>query len=168
MGKNKNKIVIVLLFLLFSCNVEEKSEEVERLGVDKRVKRFEVVETVRGKIKWKLLSERAYVYEDTTVIHNVHLSFYNEFEEVSSILTSDSAYLFVSGDMRAEGNVVVTSMETDRILKTERLFWEQERERIVSRDSVTIKKENRVLRGRDFESNPDLTEIKMRGIRLED
>jgi LPS export ABC transporter protein LptC len=153
---NMSKVRIVLLFvILLSCKREKKPEEIGTRPV----------ETVKGKVLWRLGAERAYVFRDTTLIYDVHLSFYNIDGKISSVLTSDSGYVFPSGDMLAKGNVVVTSMESGRILKTETLSWKQKRKKIVSGDSVTIIVEDGVVKGSGFESNPNLTEMKIKEMR---
>jgi LPS export ABC transporter protein LptC len=163
---NMSKVRIVLLFvILLSCKREKKPEEIGTRPVDKTIREFEVVETVKGKVLWRLGAERAYVFRDTTLIYDVHLSFYNIDGKISSVLTSDSGYVFPSGDMLAKGNVVVTSMESGRILKTETLSWKQKRKKIVSGDSVTIIVEDGVVKGSGFESNPNLTEMKIKEMR---
>jgi len=162
-----NNIIIVLLLVLFnlSCNEEKKPETMDTHPADKTMKKFEVVETMKGGILWRLRADSADVYEDTTLIYDVDISFYDADGEISSILTSDSGYIFPSGDMLAKGNVVVTSMESGRILKTETLFWRQEKEKIMSEDSVTIIVEDGIVEGDGFESDPNLTKIKIRKIR---
>lgn len=157
--------IVLLLVLLLSCKGEKKAEKIDTHPVGKTISEFEVVETMKGKVLWRLGAKKAYIYGDTTVINDVHLSFYDTDGEVSSVLTSDSGYVFPSSDMLAKGNVVVTSMESGRILKTETLYWKQKREKIVSEDSVTIVTEDGVVKGNCFESNPNLTEIKMREVK---
>ncbi len=162
---SKIRIVLLIFLFLLSCKREREPGKIDTRPVDKTIEKFEVVETIKGKMLWRLCAERAYVYGDTTLICDVHLFFYNTEEETSSVLTSDSGYVFPSGDMLAKGNVVVTSMESGRILKTEILSWEQERGKIVSKESVTIITENGVIKGNAFESSPNLTEIKIREVR---
>ncbi len=161
------KLNTFLLFtlLLLSCGKEGTNKKAEEHTADKTIQEFEVVETVRGKILWRLQAKRADISGDTSRINDVNLSFYDLDEKISSILTADAGYVFPSGDMLAKGNVVVISMESGRKLFTETLSWKQEKYKIVSDDSVTIFTEDGIIKGDNFESNPNLTEIKIREMR---
>ncbi len=159
------RVLLICVILLLSCKEKNKEESFKIHSADKTIQEFEVVETVMGRMLWRLQAKKASISGDTTKIIDVNLSFYDSKGAISSILTSDSGYVFSSGTMLASGSVVVRSMESGRKLKGETLYWKQEQGRIFSHERVTIFTEDGIIVGDNFESNPTLTNIKIREVK---
>lgn len=154
-------IILLCSLLILSCRKEKEEERVGIHKADKTIQNFKVVETVRGKILWRLDAKKANIYSDTTVVNDLKLIFYDQDGNISSVLTADTGYTYPSGDLLARGGVHVESVDPRRILTTKTLYWKHEGNKIVSKDSVTIFTEDGLIKGTNFESNPDLTEIKL-------
>jgi LPS export ABC transporter protein LptC len=81
-------------------------------------------------------------------------------------LTSDSCLVDDrTRNMTALGNVVVTSLRRDLVLRTTKLSWLQSTQRIRSDESVTIETAHERIDGVGFESNQDLTSYRLARVR---
>ena len=98
---------------------------------------------------------------------NVMAEFYDEYNNVSSILYSDSAIISnKNNNMTAYGNVVIYSPTTNFMLLSDQITWENEAKRISSLDedvsNVTVikiienNKKSCVQKSEAFESDMDL------------
>jgi LPS export ABC transporter protein LptC len=155
------KTIILFLFLLLSCNDKEK-ESSSSFETKQVIKRFELTETVKGLVNFHIEANKALVYEDKTIVYGVVLNFYKNGVPYAT-LTSDSGIIFAStNDMVALGNVRVKGIEGME-LKTETLNWIKKEEKIKTKDKVIIiTKDKKRIEGRDFESDPGLTQIKLK------
>lgn len=102
-------------------------------------------------------------YENEQITYfddSVTVDFYDEAGRHSSTLTSDRGiYNEATNDVFGVGNVKVVS-DTGVTLLTEKLRWDQKREKIVSDTLVTVVTEDQdTLHGRGFESEPDLSKM---------
>lgn len=105
-----------------------------------------------------------YESEKTTYFdEGVIVDFYDESGRHSSTLTSDRGrYHEATNDVYGLGNVKVVS-DTGVTLHTEKIQWDQQREKIVSDTLVTvITEDSDTLYGRGFESEPDLSKMVFR------
>lgn len=128
---------------------------------DHVIEGFVLVETVSGERRWVLAAERAISYEEKDEIYtfDITVDFYDEEGAHYSQLTAErGTYDSVTSDMEAIGDVVVTSDE-GAVLETDRLRWNNREEAITSDGPVRITKEDVVLTGRGFESDPSLEHI---------
>jgi LPS export ABC transporter protein LptC len=105
---------------------------------------------------------RKTTYFDEGVI----VDFFDETGRHSSKLTSDRGiYNIATNDVYGVGNVVVVS-DTGVTLYTEKIRWDQTREKIISDTLVTVVTEDSdTLYGRGFESMPDLSKMVFKEIR---
>jgi len=70
---------------------------------------------------------------------NVKAEFYNNSDELSSILYADSAQISNRyNNMIAKGHVVIYSPETNLMLLGDKVLWDNHAKRILSEDDVTI------------------------------
>ena len=95
---------------------------------------------------------------------NVKAEFYNNYNDVSSILYSDSARISNRyNNMIAQGNVIIYSPVTNLMLLGEKILWDNRAKRILSDDNITIVKiiDNDkipcVQKSKGFESDMDLS-----------
>ncbi len=128
---------------------------------DQIIEGFTLVETENGKKQWALTAQRASNYEKqkTVNIEVVKIDFFRENEELYSTLTSDRGTISTtSNDMEAQGHVLVVSKDGAK-LETERLRWDNARQKIMSEDSVRITRGKTVMTGVGLESDPSLAHV---------
>jgi LPS export ABC transporter protein LptC len=120
--------------------------------------RIEVV--TNGKLESIVQARRIETFEKekvTTLDSGVVVDFYDKNGKHSSRLTSQSARVEDAKNLfLARGNVVVVSDSGD-VLRTERLYWDQQKQKITSDTLVILVTRQDSLRGFNFESNDDLT-----------
>lgn len=156
-------ILLFLFVIIFisSCQRDKETDNenggtpVYREGAEK----FVLVDTKENKKNWVLRAEQADSYDDSILIYEVSVEFYDKEGEYYSTLTSDSGIVYSeNGDMTAKGHVVVVSKDST-ILKTDYLDWNNKRQKILTDDHVEITKENSIITGKGMESDPNLEHI---------
>ena len=157
-------LFFVLVFSIQSCQRDSKTDNddggtpVYKEGAEK----FVLVDTKENKKNWVLRAERADSYDDSIIIYEVSVEFFDKEGEYYSTLTSDSGIVYSkSGDMTAKGHVVVVS-EDSTVLKTDYLDWNNKRQKILTDDRVEITKENSIITGKGMESDPNLEHIEIK------
>lgn len=106
--------------------------------------------------------------ESTVHLKNVKVTFYDAAGGPSSTLTSDSAtYDWLSGDMRAFGDVVVVDAETGRRLESPVLHYVRAKEEIWSdQPSAMTEADGTLVQGTGFRSNSGMDRVEMENARL--
>ena len=96
--------------------------------------------------------------KDALLIGNVISDFYDENGVHQSILYSDSAVMTEMNDnFSAFGNVILES-DSGFVLTTNKIFWDNNYKKIISKDSVRFTTEDRdTIYGIGFESEMDLS-----------
>ena len=152
--------LVSLAVLLGSCGEGERGERT--VGAedipDQEFTDFETMESDSGFVKWTLRAPVARIYNarKLLVTDSPRIEFYSEDGRLASVLTADKGeYNQVTKDLTALGNVVVTSRE-GYTLETETLVWVDRLGGIHTEDFVRFTKENDVLTGYGFESDPEL------------
>ncbi|MCK4236515.1 MAG: LPS export ABC transporter periplasmic protein LptC [Candidatus Krumholzibacteria bacterium] len=151
----------ILAFTAFSCGNGGNGEQSLGAGdlPDQEFKDFTTMESDSGFVKWILKAPVARVYNTRKLLvtDNPRIEFFNEKGELSSVLTADKGeFNQVTHDLTALGNVVVTSSREGYTLETESLVWINELGSIHTEDFVCFTKENDVLTGYGFRSDPEL------------
>ncbi|MFZ0389328.1 MAG: LPS export ABC transporter periplasmic protein LptC [Calditrichia bacterium] len=96
---------------------------------------------------------------------SVHVDFYNSEGQHNSVLTADSGRVNNStNNLYAMGNVVVVS-DSGIVLQTEKLQWDNQRQKIVSDVPVQFTTEEDTLYGDSFISDPNLKNYEIRNTR---
>jgi LPS export ABC transporter protein LptC len=117
-----------------------------------------------GVVKAILKAGHLSMYEDsrTTLLDSgVHVDFFDEFGKHSSVLTSRSGSVDeATNNLTAVGNVVVIS-DSGVVVKTEKMKWDNARQRILSDEFVRITSPKEQLQGRGFESDQNLRNYKI-------
>ncbi|MEY3386391.1 MAG: hypothetical protein RIR53_1202 [Bacteroidota bacterium] len=105
--------------------------------------------------------------QQTTMSGPVTVDFFDRYNrDPVARLTSDSCLVDDrTRNMTAMGNVVVTSLRRDLVLRTTKLSWMQSTQRIRSDESVTIETAHERIDGVGFESNQDLTSYRLARVR---
>ncbi|HLP16249.1 MAG TPA: LPS export ABC transporter periplasmic protein LptC [Bacteroidota bacterium] len=97
----------------------------------------------------------------TLLDSNVRVDFFDERGRHSSTLTSRAGSVDEStNNLEASGNVVVTS-DSGVTVRTEKMKWDNARQRILSDEFVRITSPKEQLQGRGFESDQNLRNYKI-------
>ncbi len=93
----------------------------------------------------------------TVLSDSIRVDFYDKEGRHTSVLTSNGGEIFdVKQDMVAYGNVVVVS-DSGITLYTDTLYWDNKRQKVISKIPVIFTTLSDTLYGDSFESDPDLT-----------
>ncbi|UCG28917.1 MAG: LPS export ABC transporter periplasmic protein LptC [Bacteroidales bacterium] len=90
--------------------------------------------------------------------NGIEVYFYDEFEQVNSMLTAKSALYHESEELWEARDSVVAINVDGEILNTDLLFWDEKRQLIYSNKFVKITTVNEVILGEGFEANQDFTD----------
>lgn len=162
---------------LFSCLVACGGDEPTRTGTvelpggrpglgtpDQVVENGEHVITAQGVKKAVLVAEQLYFYNDQGKVYGdtIQVSFFDAGGEFQSMLTAEEGEMSQhSDDMIARGNVVVRGSSSR--ITTEELHYDPQRNLVTSDKPTEIFQAGNVIRGSGVESDPALTNIRIRG-----
>jgi LPS export ABC transporter protein LptC len=154
---------LLLLIMLFQCSRQagEIAPQIESRTPDQRIEDFTLTETCKGTEEWRLVADYADIYEQTKVAKavNITIEFYKQ-NKRSSVLTANWGTIDLgSNDMVAYNNVVVIASDGTR-LETSKLRWDAFDSHIRSDEKVRFTKNDSVIYGIGFESDPDLQNFK--------
>ena len=159
-----NKFFIIpLLITIFISGCKEKNKKTSSVQdeINQIIMNFQLVENVKGATDFVLNANKALVYDTQTIVYKVTLEFYKNGVPYAELI-SDSGQLFTNtNDMCAYGNVKVTGIQ-NATLETDLLNWSNKRQTIYTPSNVLINKERKIIKGKDFESDPGLTNIKLK------
>jgi LPS export ABC transporter protein LptC len=131
---------------------------------DQVVENGEHIITAQGVKKAVLVAEQLYFYNDDGKVYGdtIQVSFFDESGEFQSMLTALEGEMSQrSDDMIARGNVVVRG--SDSRIVTEELHYDPQRNLVSSDKPTEIFQQGNVIRGSGVESDPALTNIRIRG-----
>ncbi len=153
-------LAVVLWVALFSCDGEEGKGNYLSADhtPDQVFENFRITESDSGVTKWILEAPLARVYNDRKLLvtENPTIDFYNKQGERTSVLNADKGEINQeTHDFTTLGNVVVTSRE-GYTLETETLIWLRERGKIHTDDFVKFTRDDDILTGYGFVSDPSL------------
>jgi LPS export ABC transporter protein LptC len=127
---------------------------------DQEVSDFVLTETDQGVPCWTLFARYSATYNARNLIiaRGVRVDFFSRDGKGTSTLTAREGEIHqVSRDMTARGDVVITSAEGVRMSTEEMRFVNREQRIVVPDDRlVRVEREQDVLTGYGFESDPDL------------
>jgi LPS export ABC transporter protein LptC len=158
---------------IVSCGGEEPTRigtaelPVGRPGLgapDQVVENGEHIITTQGVKKAVLVAEQLHFYNDDGKVYGdtIQVSFFDESGEFQSMLTALEGEMSQrSDDMIARGNVVVRG--SDSRIVTEELHYDPQRNLVSSDKPTEIFQQGNVIRGSGVESDPALTNIRIRG-----
>ena len=126
---------------------------------------------IRNKLSFSIIQNPEQSNHIRNVAENLHIiegnvkaKFYNNYNDVSSILYSDSAKISNRyNNMIAQGNVIIYSPVTNLMLLGDKILWDNRAKRILSDDNITIIKiidDDKipcVQKSKGFESDMDLS-----------
>lgn len=158
--------VVVVFFLLFSCNttiteqidLELGSGEVPRLHTldvttvisDSGITRYRIYTPV-----WDVYDNASQPYWEFP--DGVHFERFDEELTVDANIHCEYAkFLEKEKTWELRGNVRATNIKGE-LFETEQLFWNQKTEKIYSDSLVTITQEDYIINAQGFESNQEMT-----------
>lgn len=123
-----------------------------------------VVFTTKGVIEAELHSTYMMRWNNqklTTFGQGLRVEFYEEGKH-SATLTSDSGEVRGNtNNLSAFGNVVIIS-DSGLTMRTQKIYWDDQKQRIIADGFVTMTSDEDTLNGFEFESDKDLTNWKMK------
>lgn len=140
------------------------SEAIPDLNADQVMFGVEYFVTADGIRQAKLVADTSLVYnhESRYEIRGVHLTLYHGSGEEAAVLTSRTGELDTRDDrMVARGNVVLVSMEGNRRIETEELFYDPRQNLIWSEVATTLYEDGSVAHGDGFTSDAQLKNVKV-------
>ena len=158
--------LFILLILISSCAREPISTMPSRDGMpDQESWGVTIVLTSEGLIRANIRSGHLEKYNEKEFVlldSSVMVDFFNEKEQHTSVLTSNTAEVDqASNDMKAIGNVVAVS-DSGITLYSETLTWNSKDEKLHTKDNIMITTlEKDTLYGVGFESDSDLKNWKI-------
>ena len=114
-----------------------------------------------NQLEWTLVSKTARFEKGETLIYfeDPKMDLFDD-NRLTSRLQSDTGFInMVKKDAQLEKNVRVESKTDAMVLRTSRLFFSSEKNKIWTDDPVTIQKGNTITKGRGFTADPDLSRI---------
>ncbi len=107
-----------------------------------------------------------YNKEKVTVLKDsIHVDFYDRYGKHNSVLTADSGRVNnKNNNLLAEGNVIVVS-DSGVVLRTDKLSWDNEKQKIISNEPVVFTTPTDTLTGDSFVSDPDLKNYELTNAR---
>jgi LPS export ABC transporter protein LptC len=163
MGK---ALFILIAALFFSCTNDLKdvmSFPKSKLSPDQEGDSVTMLYTDSAKLKLMVKANRMLVFtknvkEPFTVLPaGVFVTFFDEEEKISATLKANYGVRFdLSKRMEARHGVVVVNRKGEK-LETEKLVWDEARERIFTDAFVKITTGKEVITGHGMESNQDFT-----------
>ena len=165
--------ITTLVFLVLACGGDEPTRigtselPVGRPGLgtpDQVVENGEHVITAQGVKKAVLVAEQLYFYNEQGKVYGdtIQVSFFDEAGAFQSMLTAEQGEMSQhSDDMIARGTVVVRGSSSR--ITTEELHYDPQRNLVTSDKPTEIFQAGNVIRGSGVESDPALTNIRIRG-----
>jgi len=159
---------MALLFpMLYSCSAEEPRAPGEIQVFPSSEATNTTTEFLTGAVlTTKIHSRRIvhYVDRDSAWAYQLRVDFFDETGSHTSVLNSDSALVREKARfLEVFGDVKITT-DDGRTLVTDRLAWDDGARRIHTESYVEITDGEDVMTGYGFDSNPELTDIKLRKV----
>ena len=166
---NITRIVFIIGFcVILGCSdlteTTALSKGKEGLLPDQEGWNSKVVFTTKGVIEAELHSTYMMRWNNqklTTFGQGLRVEFYEEGKH-SATLTSDSGEVRGNtNNLSAYGNVVIIS-DSGLTMRTQKIYWDDQKQRIIADGFVTMSSAEDTLNGYEFESDKDLTNWKMK------
>jgi len=156
-------IYIFLLVVASACSStdDESKKPIAYDGPIQQATDMVLYHSESGLVKTKLVTPKLLDYKsgNREFPEGVYIEFFNEEGTITSTLKANEAIYFKDEDYwRGRGDVVVESIEEQRTLSTEELFWYPTDETIKSEKFVSITGPDLATRGWGLEAKQDFSE----------
>ena len=159
--------VIVVLFLLFSCKEETKTDSLSTSEADSiafmSTYGVNTLISDSGRISYKIEAEEWLIYEKRNPKYwafekGAYLEKYDDSLRVEATIKSDTAYFFSEEKLwKLIGNVDIKNQKGEKFF-TNLLYWNQEDGSIYSDKYIKIEQQEQITTGIGFRSNQELTD----------
>ncbi len=139
----------------------------ERLSVDMEphqvMEEFSMTQTRSGQPAWRLKAKLAIIKEKThrAKLDEPRIDFYENGKIVSRVRAVYGIAHLDTHDVVLSTSVVLTSVEDGSVLMTERLSYSDKKHLLFTKLPIVLKRPGTLLRGRGFEADPGLNEIRI-------
>lgn len=157
---------IVVLFFLFSCKEEKKTDIISTTSPDSiafmSTYGVNTLISDSGRISYRVEAEEWHMYDKRNPPHwafekGIYLEKYDDSLQIETTLRSDTAYYFDKmGLWRLLGNVRISNQKGEKIY-TDEMYWSSDSGRIYSDKYIKIEQQNQVTEGIGFSSNQNFT-----------
>ena len=99
--------------------------------------------------------------EGTMFFENPNLKFYKDDKIASHISSKKGVLNLNTRDTTLTDDVTVNSKNEDSVLKTKKLLFSAAKNKIWTKEKVTVYRQNTIMTGSGLTANPDLSEIEI-------
>lgn len=158
--------ILVGFSILFACNPAVKSpvQKIKYTGPTMQSRNVATLYSDSSRLKIKLKANLQYQFEngDAEYPKGIHLTFYDNKQQVSSELQANYAkYDKVRDSYFVRGKVVVDNKAKGEIMKTEELHWNKIKREIYTDKFVTIQTKTDILTGEGLTTNENFYPYKI-------
>ncbi len=159
--------VVVFLFTILSISLGcmENENAVGKIPTKKgKLYIVEISENSGNTYKWKAMANAAILNESTGIMDffSPRIEFYENGRPVSRVTAKNAKIDLNTRDTVMNGNVVVNSKKEGALLKTEKLSYLSESNKIHTTERVTIYRKDAVIKGDELTANPDLSNVEIK------
>jgi LPS export ABC transporter protein LptC len=162
---------IVMFLFSFSCSRADKKLAAAITDRDSlpTMKTLGVTTLISdsGVIRYKIVAEEWLIFDRKKQPYwafekGAYLEKYDTAMHVEATIRCDTAYYFEKQKIwKLIGNVLVKNTEGENFF-TNLLYWNEDREKVYSEDSIRIEQKNKTITGVGFESNQQFTDYTIR------
>lgn len=115
-----------------------------------------------GIIRYRLQAEKWEIFDKKKPPYwafeeGIYLETFDTLFQMEANIVADTAYYFEKQKLwKLMGNVIIRNLKGEKF-NTELLFWDQNTEKVYSDRFIRIEQPDRIITGRGFESNQDMT-----------
>lgn len=163
--------MIVMLFLSPSCSGKKEKLGAAILERDSlpgmRTLHVNTLISDSGIIRYRLEAEEWEIYDKKRPSYwafekGVYLEQFDTLQHVEAIIKADTAYYYDSQKLwELRGNVFIRNQKGENF-NTERLYWDQRKEKVYSNRFIRIQQAENIITGYGFESNQQFTRYVIR------
>jgi len=156
-------LIIAVLFYFMGCS----GKKVEKFFAgesftDQIVRNFTMDKYELETRKWNFFAVRGDVHEKKKIINtkNIKINFFEDSGKTASVVSADEAIIKTdTGDMKAEGNVVIFSLLKNTTIFVETLDYNEKSKKVSSDSFIRQEKPDATVTGVGFDADSDLSNI---------
>ncbi len=154
--------------ILISCKndlQQVRAIDIDRSGPERTTFNAEYFFSDSGTIKNRLKATKVEMFQGdsnfTRISDGLELTFYGKTEAENSVLTANNGMVYQQlGIMEVYNNVEFINAKGE-MLKTEKLIWDQDSDRVYTDHLVTITRANNTIQGKGLVANQDMSWYKI-------
>jgi LPS export ABC transporter protein LptC len=155
-------ISVLSVFLFNHCETDADDNKQQQQLPDIVLEKFSLTETQKGKKLWILNASLALVFDEIINVESVIIEFYDDKQEVFSVMNAPGGLLNTKTRNILVGDSVVVYTNDSTKLFTDSLFWQNDSQKILTNCSVTIlKQDGTIIEGKGLRADPYLKKIEI-------